>query len=106
MPANALDRVVTFAGDVLFGRKHSTLTKPEATLGDRIDSQISGQPEEPETLNKKEATIFLISSLMKQLLKFPKKSASVNDMIKNHSQTNAEKVDYYTFSSRGSETHA
>ena len=35
--ASALDKVVTFAGDVLFVRKTQTLTKPEATLGDRID---------------------------------------------------------------------
>ena len=47
MRASALDKVVTFAGDVFFERKPSTFTKPEATLGDRIDLRISDQPEEP-----------------------------------------------------------
>ena len=37
MPASALDKVATFAGEVLFGRKPQTLNKAEATLADRID---------------------------------------------------------------------
>ena len=59
-------RVVTFAGEVLIERNFRTLTKPEeATLGDRIDLRISGQPEEPHPLNEREANVFFISSLLK-----------------------------------------
>ena len=36
MLASAVDMVVTFAGEVLFERKTPTLTKLEATLGDRF----------------------------------------------------------------------
>ena len=43
MPANALDKVATFARDVLFERNLTpTSTKPEATLGERIDLRMSG----------------------------------------------------------------
>ena len=52
--------------EVLFGRKTPTLTKPEVTLGDRIDLCMSGQPEEPCLLNEGQAKVSLISSLMKQ----------------------------------------
>ena len=40
-----LDKVVTFAGEVLLERKNPTSIKPDATLGERIDLRISGQPE-------------------------------------------------------------
>ena len=43
MRANALDKVLTYAGEVLFERKPWTLTKPEAILGERIELPISGQ---------------------------------------------------------------
>ena len=36
----------------LFDRKPPTPTKPEATPGDSIDLRMSGQPEEPHTLNE------------------------------------------------------
>ena len=61
-----------------------TSIKPEATLSDRIDWRISGQPEEPHTLNEKEATVFLISML-------------ITDLIKNHAQKNTARVDYYPY---------
>ena len=83
MPASALDKVVTFAGEVLFQRNSPTSIKPMATLGDRIDLCISGQFEELCALNKKEAQVFLISNLMKQVLKSPNKSNMINDLIKN-----------------------
>ena len=45
------------------------------TLGDRIDLRTSCHPEELFfTLNRKEAKVFLMSSLMKHLLKSPNKS--------------------------------
>ena len=47
----ALDKVVTFAGEVLFDRKPPTST--EATLGERIDIRMSGQSEESNTLDEK-----------------------------------------------------
>ena len=68
---------------VLFERNLPTLTKPEATLGDRIDLRISGQPEEPHPLNDREANVFLISRLMKQVFESPKKSKMINDVTKN-----------------------
>ena len=86
MPASALDKVVKFAGDYLFDRITPTLTKLEATPGDRIDFRISCQPD-------RDAKSFLISSLMKQVLKSSNKSTNINDLIKTHSQMNAEKVD-------------
>ena len=68
-----------FAGEVVFGRKTPTLTEPEATPGDRIDLRVSGQPEEPCLLNEKQPKVFLISRLMKQVLKSPNKSTMIND---------------------------
>ena len=72
MLASALDKVVTFAGEVLFERKAPTLTKPQATPGDRIDLRMSGQPEELNPLNEKQAQIFLIASLVKKSLEVSK----------------------------------
>ena len=62
-----------------------TMTKLEATPRDRIDSRISGQPEEPFFffLNERQAKEFLISSLLKQVVKSPNKSTMINDLIKN-----------------------
>ena len=106
MPASALDNLVTFADEVMFERNTPTSTKPEATLGDSIDLRISSQPEELCTLNVRQAKVFLISSLMKQVLKSPNKSTMINDLIKNYSKKHAEKVDYFPVSHRDSETHA
>ena len=51
MSASALDKVVTFEGEVLFERKLRTLTKPEATPGHKVDLRMSRQREEPQRLN-------------------------------------------------------
>ena len=77
MPASAMDNVVTFEGEVLFERKPPTFTKQEATPRDRIDLRISGQSEEHFFLNEREAKVFLISTLMKQVLKSPNKSTMI-----------------------------
>ena len=123
MPTSALGKVVTFAGEVLFEWKPSTLTKAEATPGDRIDFRISGQLQEPCPMNEKLAhvrptrkTFFserekqksfcLISSLMKQVLKSPNQSTMINDLINNYSQENTEMVDYCTVPYEDSENHA
>ena len=102
MPASALDKVVTFAGDVLFERKTPDF---DNAGGDGIDLRISGQPAELRLLNGRGAKTFLISSFKKQVLKSPNKSTMINDLIKNYSQNNAEKVDYYPVSYRDSESH-
>ena len=65
MLANALDKVVTFAGEFLFVGKLTTLTKLEATPGDRIGLRMSGQLEELFTMNEQQAKVFLISSLLR-----------------------------------------
>ena len=57
MPTSALGKVVTFAGEVLFEWKPSTLTKAEATPGDRMDLRIPGQLEEPCLMNENLAHI-------------------------------------------------
>ena len=121
VPANVLDKVVTFAGEVLFERTSlppppsplllpsssppRPLTKPEATPGDRIDLHISGQPEEPYRLNEKRAKVFIISSLVKQFLKYYNVSTMINDLIKDYSQRNTAQVDYYPVPHRYSENH-
>ena len=53
MPASAPNKVVTFAGDVLFERNLPTSFKLETTLGKRIDLRISGQLEVPHTHDDK-----------------------------------------------------
>ena len=73
------------------------------TPGDTIDRRISGQPEEPYLLNERQATVFLISRLMKQVLKSLDTSTMINDLINNYSQQNAEQVDYYPVPHRDSE---
>ena len=103
MPASALD---TFGGEVLFERHSPTSIKPEAAPRDRNDLRTSGQIEESETLNEKEAELFLNSSVMQQILKSPNKSRMIHDLINNYSQTNAARVDYYPVSHRDSEIHA
>ena len=71
MPASALEKIATFAGDVLFDSKPLTSIKPEATL-ERIDFRISGQPEVPHTKDEKAEKTFLISSLTKTCLRLAK----------------------------------
>ena len=93
MLASALDEVFTFAGEVSFERKHRLLTKSEATPGDRFDLRMSRQFEEPCLLNERQATLFLISSLMKQVSKSPNTLTMSNDLISKFSKKNAENVD-------------
>ena len=97
MLANALDKVVIFAGEVLFERKPLTLSRRQ---------RQNGQPEELHTPNEYEAIVHFISSLMKQVLKFPNTPTIINDSINHYSQTNPAKVDYYPESHRDSEIHA
>ena len=54
MLTSALDKVVTFAGEVVFERKPPTLTKTEATLDDRLDLLKSGHSKEPYLLYERE----------------------------------------------------
>ena len=56
MLASALDKVATFADEVLFERNLPTSITREATLGERIDVRISGQPDVPNTKDEKEET--------------------------------------------------
>ena len=93
MLASALDKVVTFASEVLFETTPTlpTLSKLESTPGDRIGLRISGQPEETYTLNENEANVSLTSSLMQQVLKSPRKSTMINDLINYPSLKKAEK---------------
>ena len=74
MPASALEKVVTFEGEVVFERKHPTSIKREATSGERIDLSTSGQLEVLETPNEGEEQHLLLSSLSKQVLNSPGKS--------------------------------
>ena len=78
MLASALDNVMQV--------KPTTLTKLEATLGDRIDVRISGQLEELYLQNEREAKVFLISIFMRQVMRSPNRSTMVNDLINNYSQ--------------------
>ena len=103
--ASGKDKVVTFAGEV-FVRKDfpllllfllpllppslPTLTKLEATPGDRIDLRISGRPEEPHSWSEKEAKVFLIS---------------IYDLIKNYSHKKTKVDCYFPVSHRDSGTH-
>ena len=86
-----------------FKGNHPTSIKPEATPGEQFDVRISGQPEEPNTLKRtsgpreepetriqKEAKVFLISSLMKQVLTSPNKSTMINELINNYSHRDSE----------------
>ena len=73
--------------------------------GHRIDSLISGQHEELYTQNGKEANIFLISRLTKQVLKSPNKSTMINDLIKKDSQKTQHQVDYFSVPPRDSQNH-
>ena len=54
-PASALDKVVTFAGEVLFERNPPTSIRTKATPGERSDLRMSGQPEVPLTEDEKAA---------------------------------------------------
>ena len=62
MPASALDKVVTFAVEVLCERKSPTSIETEATPGERIDLRKSGQSEIPHAQDVKAENTFLISS--------------------------------------------
>ena len=82
------------------------MTKSEATPGDRFDLRMSGQLEEPCLLNERQATLFLISSLMKQVLKSPNTSTMSNDLIskfQRRMQTTSIDTLYHMWDS---ETHA
>ena len=99
MLESALDKVVAFAGEVLFERKPSTSIKPEATLDERIDLRRSDQPEVPQTP-------FLTSSLTRQVFNSPDKSMPIADLIKNYAHKETENVDYCPVSLNVSEIHA
>ena len=81
MPASALAKFITFAGEVLFERKPQTSVEPEATLGERIDLRISGQREIPHTEDEKAKTL-LVSSLTQQVVNSPSKSTMITDSQK------------------------
>ena len=106
MLASALDKVITFACEVLFKRNRPTLTKPEATPGERIDLRISGRPKVPRTTDEKAEKAFLISGLTQQDLYYPNKSTMIADLINNYAQTKTEHVEYYPVSRHDSEIHA
>ena len=91
LPANASDRVVTFAGDVLFEMKPATSIKREATPGERIDLRISGQPEGPHTQDDKAYKTFLIFSLTRQVLSSPVELTMTADLINNNEQEKTDK---------------
>ena len=79
--ACALDKVVTFAGEVWFGRNPP------------FDLRISGRTRRTSYSERETCTsLFLISSLMKQVLKSPNKSTVIIGLIKSCSQKNAEKL--------------
>ena len=72
MPASVLDKVVTFAGEVLYERKSTTSIKPEAAPGERIDLRISSQPEVPHTEDEKAENAFRIFQLDEKSLRLSK----------------------------------
>ena len=53
MLASALDKVVTFAGEVVFEMTPPTAIKPEATPGEQIDLRMSGQSAIPPYTRRK-----------------------------------------------------
>ena len=91
MPASALDKVVTCAGEVMFERNLPTASKQEATLCEQIDLCILGRPEIPNTEDGKRKT-FLISSLTKQVLDSPNQSMQIVDLIKNYAEKKTQHV--------------
>ena len=60
--------------------------RQEATPGDRMYLRISVQLEELYLLNHRETTVFLISSLTKQVLSSLHKSAMITDLVKNYAK--------------------
>ena len=107
MPASALDMIVALQAKFYSKGKPRLMTKPEATPGDRLDLCISGQLEEPQFAEREgDAKAFLISCLMKQVLKSPKISTIFDGLIKHCSQKNAERVNYFPTLPRDSENHA
>ena len=103
MSASALDKVVTFAGEVLFERKSPTSIKPEATSGERIDLCISSQREAPHTQDDKAEKTIPIPSLIRPVLNSP---TMFVDLIKNNAQEQTEDVEYCPVSRNDSEIHA
>ena len=76
-----------FAGEVLFESKYPDFNQAAGDSGpQRWFARIWGQPEEPRLLHERDAQLFLISSLMKQVLKSPNKSTMIDDLINNYSQ--------------------
>ena len=61
MLASALDKVDTFAGEVVLEKISSTAIMQKATPAERIDLRISSQPEVPYTQDEKYETSLLIS---------------------------------------------
>ena len=105
MPASALDKVVTFAGEVLFERNPPTSIKPAATPGERIDLRTTGQPEVPHAQHEKSGKTYLISSLTKQVLNSPNKSTIIAKFIRNYAQEKTQQVEYCPVSHQDSEIH-
>ena len=99
---SALDKVVTFAGEVSFGRNSPTSIKPEATLGERINLRVSRRPEEPHKEDEKAVNKFLLQSLIQQVSKYLKKSVLVAHLIKNFAQKKTEHPENYLVSHTGS----
>ena len=86
MLTSALDKVVTFAGEVLFGRKIPTSITRETTPDERTDLRISGQPEVPCTKDKKAEQPFVISSSTRPIQNSPNKSMLIAYLMKNYAQ--------------------
>ena len=95
MPANALDKVVSFAGEVLFERKSPTAEMQEATLCEQINLPILGKSEIPNTQG---GNTFLIANLTKQVLNSPNTSMLVAALIKNCAQQKTGNVEYHLVS--------
>ena len=75
----------SIATEVPFERKLPTLTKLEATPGDRIDLRTSGQVEESHLLNDEQAKVFFNSSYMKEVLKSPNKFTMIDRILQTES---------------------
>ena len=104
MPGSALDKVVPFAGEVLFERTPISM-KPESTLGAGTDWHMSGQPEVPHTKDEKAEKTYLISSVSKQVLNSRNKSKLIVDVIQKYAQKKTEKVEFYLVLSKSGPNH-
>ena len=56
MPASALDKVVSFEGEVLLEKKSRTATMQEASPSEQIDVRTPGRPEIARTEDEKAET--------------------------------------------------